>query len=243
MQHGTIAGLLNGIALAGLSFGAFADVQENPYRIITTRNAFGLRAILPQEIVRQPEPAVVPLPEIKLTGITTLSGAAKALIQVEDKQTKRTDFPAPLAVGESYQEITVLAIDVENSTVRIKRGDVEATLDFINHGVKPAVSALASSTIPIPAAPRVAAPPAFATPAGAPPSNRSIVTGGQPYDPNHQRPAQGPRIMSREEVEERIEFEREIRRRNNDPTHKLLPATRREETPYSFPAPATPVVR
>lgn len=232
MRHRTIAGFLSGIAVAGMTFGAFADVTKNPYQMIIARNPFGLRAMNLPETIKLPGPVMTPPREIKLTGITTLAGAAKAFFQVEDKHAKKTDFPAPLAIGESYQEITVLAIDVENNTVRIKSGDAETTLDFVNHGVKPTISALAPNAIPIQSVSRAPAPLAFATPVGALSNNRSIVTGGeQPYDPNRQRPVPPPRIMSREEVEARIELEREIRRQNNDPTHELLPPLSTRRTP------------
>ena len=57
------------------------------------------------------------------------------------KQSKKAAFPPPLAAGDNYNEITVVSIDIENNTVRIKNGDAETTLDFEKNGVKAAAVA------------------------------------------------------------------------------------------------------
>src|SRR6185503_14838617 len=133
MKRGTITGVFGTIIVAGFTLGAFADVKENPYQVIIDRNPFGLKAIPIPEPPKPPEAPVVPAPEIKLTGITTLGEQPKAFLQVEDKQTKKAEFPPPLAAGENYKDVMVVSIDVENHTVRIKNGDAETTLDFINN--------------------------------------------------------------------------------------------------------------
>ena len=129
--------------MAASSLGLLADVKENPYQVIIDRNPFNLRPIPPPAVAVAVETNAPPTPppEIKLTGITTLSGSPKAFLQVEDKQTKKAAFPPPLAAGDNYNEIMVVSIDVENNTVRIKNGDAETTLDFEKNGVKPAAVA------------------------------------------------------------------------------------------------------
>ena len=141
MKRGTVTGILGTIIVAGFSLGAFADVKENPYQVIIDRNPFGLKPIPEAPKAPPPEAPVTPPPEIKLTGITTLGAAPKAFLQVEDKQTKKAEFPPPLAAGESYKDLTVVSIDVDNNTVRIKNGDAETTLDFEKNGVKATVAA------------------------------------------------------------------------------------------------------
>jgi hypothetical protein len=140
--------LLGALALAGSSLGLLADVKENPYQVIIDRNPFNLRPIPPPAVAVAVETNAPPLPppEIKLTGITTLSGSPKAFLQVEDKQTKKPAFPPPLAAGDNFNEIVVVSIDVENNTVRIKNGDAETTLDFEKNGVKAA--AVAATPVP-----------------------------------------------------------------------------------------------
>jgi hypothetical protein len=136
MKRGTSTGIFGTIIVVGFSLGAFADVKENPYQVIIDRNPFALKAIPTTEAPKPPEAPVIPPPQIKLTGIETLGEQPKALLQVEDKQTKKAEFPPPLAAGENYKGIMVVSIDVENNTVRIKNDDAETTLDFINYGVE-----------------------------------------------------------------------------------------------------------
>src|SRR6185503_7956384 len=97
MKRGTIASILGTVAVAGFSFAALAEVKENPYQVITDRNAFGLRPIPPPPEPKKEEPPPVPPPDIKLTGITTLLGSPRVMLQVEDKQakdpTKKFSFP------------------------------------------------------------------------------------------------------------------------------------------------------
>lgn len=141
MKRGTVTGILGTIIVAGFSLGAFADVTENPYQVIIDRNPFGLKPIPPPPEAPKQEVPVTPPPEIKLTGITTLGAFPKVFLQLEDKQTKKADFPPPLAAGETYKELTVVSIDVDNNTVRIRNGDAESTLDFEKNGVKATVAA------------------------------------------------------------------------------------------------------
>ncbi len=150
MKRGTLTVLFGAIVVAGFSLGAFADVKENPYQVIIDRNPFNLRPIPPPPTVVVVETNAPPLPppEIKLTGISTLSGAPKVFLQVEDKQTKKASFPPPLAVGDNHFEISIVSIDVENNTVRIRNGDAETTLDFDKNGVKAA--AIAATPVPNP---------------------------------------------------------------------------------------------
>jgi len=143
MKRGTITGIVGTIIVAGFSLGAFADVKENPYQVIIERNPFGLKPVPPPPEAPKQEAPVTPPPEIKLTGITgpPLGASPKAFLQVEDKQTKKAEFLRPLAAGEDDKGITIVSIDVENSTVRIRNAGGETTLDFEKNGVKPAASA------------------------------------------------------------------------------------------------------
>jgi hypothetical protein len=193
MKRGTITGLFGTILVAGFSLGAFADVKENPYQVIIDRNPFGLKAIPIPEPPKQPEAPPIPPPEIKLTGITTLGEQPKAFLQVEDKQTKKTEFPPPLAAGENFKGLMVVSIDVENNTVRIKNDDAETTLDFVNNGVKTAsaggvapvahpggIAPLNQGGLPIPPAAGAAYNPnsAIPNPAAASSGRTALVSGG-----------------------------------------------------------------
>ncbi len=150
MKRGTIATILGTGAVLGFSFAAFAEVKENPYQIIIERNPFQLRAIPPPPEPKKEEAPPVPPPDIKLTGITTLLGTPRVMLQVEDKQakdpSKKFSFPI-IAEGDSDpgSGIAVVSIDVDNMRVRIKNGEAETTLDFKNNGIKAGGGAVASA--------------------------------------------------------------------------------------------------
>ena len=157
MKRGTIGTVFGAVALAGFTLAGHAEIKENPYQIIIDRNPFGLRPIPPPVETKKEEPVPpAPLPDIKLTGITDLLGQPQVMLQVENKQAKspaeKFSFPT-LAQGETEGGITVLAIDMNNMTARIKNGENEATLDFKKDGVKPGAGAVASAAVPHPGAP------------------------------------------------------------------------------------------
>jgi hypothetical protein len=179
MKRGTLVTFLAPIALISLSAALSAEVRDNPYQLIIERNPFGLKPPPP------PPPAPIetnapaaPPPDIKLTGITTLLGTPRVMLQVEDKQTKKPSFPM-LAEGESDMSgaVTVLAIDPDNLKVRIKNGDAETTLDFKTHGVKPGAGAVAAGgPTPTPQPGAIPPPPAFNNLQGN--NNRALIGGG-----------------------------------------------------------------
>lgn len=124
--------------MAGFSLGAFAELKENPYQVIIDRNPFGLRPIPPPPEVKPPDPITPPPLDIKLTGITTLLGPPRALLEITDPQTKKVDRPSPFVEGDVYKDtITIVSIDAENNRVKIRNGAAETTLDFEKNGIKP----------------------------------------------------------------------------------------------------------
>lgn len=151
--------------LAAFILNSAAATGSNPYEMIVARNPFALRPILEAEPQRSAVAPSALLPEIKITGITTLLTEPKALFQYEDKEAKKTEFPPLLSEGDTYKMLSVLQIDAENNRVRIRNGNTEMMLDFIANGVKPSVSAVAASSSKIAstagAAPTQTLPPAF----------------------------------------------------------------------------------
>ena len=68
---------------------------------------------------------------VRLTGISTLGGTKKALLEIYEKMPgKRPKFPPPLAEGESEGRIEVVSIDPEKSAVVIKADGMKRTLTF-----------------------------------------------------------------------------------------------------------------
>jgi hypothetical protein len=151
MKSATITGFLGTVIVAGFSLGAFAETKDNPYQVIIDRNPFGLRPI---PVVEPPKPPEAPPPpplEIKLTGITTLLGAPRALLEFTDPQTKKVDRPSPFVEGDVYKEtIQIVSIDADNNRVKIKNGEAETTLDFEKNGIKPGGATASAAPVPHP---------------------------------------------------------------------------------------------
>jgi hypothetical protein len=147
LNHRIMTGLVGTTLVAT----AVANVQESPYRVIVARNPFGLRPI-PILVEKAPEPTPPPaLPEVKITGITTLLGAARVTLQYEDKEAKKVEFPPLLREGERYKNLVIERIDTDSQTVVIRNGDVRTTLDFVHNGVKPSAQpTMVASATPAP---------------------------------------------------------------------------------------------
>jgi hypothetical protein len=143
--------IMTGLVGATLVATAVANVQESPYRVIAARNPFGLRPI-PILVEKAPEPTPPPLlPEVKITGITTLLGVPVVTLQYEDKQAKKVEFPPLLREGEGYKGLVVERIDTDSETVVIRNGDLRTTLDFVHNGVKPSAQpTMVASAAPAP---------------------------------------------------------------------------------------------
>lgn len=253
MKRGIIAGFFGTAVVATFSLGAFAEVRDHPYQIIIERNPFALKPIPPPvDTTKKEEPPPPPVPplEIKLTGITTLLGPPRVLLELVDTQTKKTERPPPLSEGDLVYNtaITILAIDAENGLVRIKNGDAETTLDFKNNGIKPSATASAAP-VPMnpagvlqPGQPNIygSTPGAF-NPAGGnqalgnlPPrplrtdvnNNLGITAGGGvPYNPNPQPLINPQPTLTRDEAEARIEATRRILEQQNNPQSRIMPPT------------------
>lgn len=259
MKHGTITGCLAAALLAGFSLGAHAENNDNPYRVIADRNPFALKPIPPPPPPPDTSvPTNTPPPvDIKLTGITTLLGPPKVFLQLVNAQTKKPDYPPPLQVGDKQNDVEILAIDTVAGTVRIKQGDAETTLDFEKNGIKSAIAG-GPAVPPVPGVAPVAVPPppvqngsraivagnpGVAPTAPAPANtglptrpvrsdfNNVILSGNQPNTPTPQ-PRTAMPSMSREEVEARIELQREeLRKREQSGSARpgmsgILPPTR-----------------
>jgi hypothetical protein len=191
--------IMTGLVGATLVATAAANVQESPYHIIVERNPFGLRPI-PVIVEKAPErPPPPPLPEVKITGITTLLGAARVTLQYEDKEAKKVEFPPLLREGERYKNLVVERIDTDTQTVVIRNGDHRTTLDFVHNGVKPS----AQPTMVAAAPPNVFAP---VPPGGRFGSSNVIVSGNvpntrPPLTPEQQR-AQAEILLRKKMAEE-----------------------------------------
>lgn len=144
-----------------------------PYKSIAERNVFNLRPPAPPPA---PPPPPSPTANVKLTGILTILGPKKAVLQIADPG-KPADSKI-LKEGEREGDIEVLEINEIEGTVRIRNRDQEAVLNFQDHGVKP-------PTGPVPATPATNVVMIGGRPVPVGPGGQPILTGlpGQPPTP------------------------------------------------------------
>jgi hypothetical protein len=127
-----IGGLIVAALILATAFPAFSEVKDNQYQVIIERNVFDVHAPPPP-----PQPSNEPPPPppsktvVKLTGITTLGGTAKALLEITPEPGKPAEKPI-LKVGERAAGVDLLEIDVANSTVKIRNGTAEFLVGFTN---------------------------------------------------------------------------------------------------------------
>ncbi len=139
------------ILFCAASKGAVAD-SANPYQGIVDRNVFGLK---PPPPPAKPEEKKVDAPKITLTGITTILGNKRVLMNVA--MPPKPPEPAKqqsliLAEGQREGEIEVMEIDEKAGSVKVNDYGTILTLNLDKDGAKlPAA---------VPAAPPPAAPPA-----------------------------------------------------------------------------------
>jgi hypothetical protein len=105
-----------------------AWAQTNPFEAILTRNVFGLVPIPPA--AKPPDP---PLPKITLTGITTVTGVARALLKMAPLPGAAGaggDRFFNLKLGERDGDLEVLEINEKSGTVVVAYTGRTLTLGF-----------------------------------------------------------------------------------------------------------------
>jgi hypothetical protein len=105
-----------------------ADTPRNPYLGITSSNVFRLKQ--PDRLTN--DAPVLPLPRIKLVGITTF-GDKRALLRVflpARSPDPATEFSCILAVGQRSGVIQLLAVDELAGSVRISNSGKEMLLNL-----------------------------------------------------------------------------------------------------------------
>lgn len=112
-----------GVSLAGPAFGG------NPYQCIFERNAFHLRPPEPTNV----DSSHLPLPKVRLTGITTILKGKRALLMVDFPATPRErpkEESYILAEGQRAGPIEVLAIDERTAHVEVDDSGTITNLTF-----------------------------------------------------------------------------------------------------------------
>src|SRR5215813_6311804 len=108
-QHRMQQGLC-GLLLAGACVSAWADVAKNPYESIVDRNPFALKPIPPppDPTTNAPPPPIVPPAQVEVTGITTITGDKRALLEIIPGPGKPMIRPPPLGEGERVESVEVV---------------------------------------------------------------------------------------------------------------------------------------
>jgi len=152
-----------GTTLLAVSFAALnaqaLEVRESPYDKIAARNLFDLHPAVTTS--QTPPPVVQQLPNVKLTGITTILGKPLALLTIAATKSQSAESVI-LALGQAVNGIEVKAIDEKAGVVRILNGGEPQMLNF-----EPATSpGMQPNPIPMPppAAPVQAKPETTMTP-------------------------------------------------------------------------------
>ena len=107
----------------------------NPYQGIVDRNVFGLK---PPPPPGKPEEKKIDLPPITLTGITTILGNKRALMNLQPPGKPVQSFI--LAEGQRDGELEVLEIDEKAGSVKVSQSGTIVPLTFEKNGAKLPVS-------------------------------------------------------------------------------------------------------
>lgn len=144
----------------------------NPYLAIAYRNPFGLKPRLPPPPIARPVAPVPPPVEVYLSGICTVGGMKKALLQVNDKAARqKIQYLPPLSEGTTEGRIRVVSIRTDTETVLITMDGRERKLTLDEDA--PKLAAVAARPVA----------PAFLS---------RVPTRGFPSSPLTTRPISGP---------------------------------------------------
>src|SRR5215470_5050359 len=94
----------------------WADARPNPYSSIVDRNPFGIKPPPPPQL-EAPPPPVAPLAKVVLTGVTSMFGPPRALLEITESEPGKGPVISKriLREGDRDGSIEVLSIDVANT--------------------------------------------------------------------------------------------------------------------------------
>jgi hypothetical protein len=110
----------------------------NPFRLIATRNAFGIKdpPPPPTPVVDTPPPPPPTPSNVTLTGFSLWQGRKKVYLQISAPGSKAPSY-RDMEEGDVQDDIEILGIDEKNETARIRNAGQEYTLNFKENGAKP----------------------------------------------------------------------------------------------------------
>lgn len=107
---------------------------ENPYGVITNRNAFGIRPP-PEPEVAAPVAPPAPPPNVFLTGVTHQRGKKRAFFVINRPGAKAPDYESAME-GDEIQDLKIQEINAKEGRVRVLVGGREVVLNFTDNGMK-----------------------------------------------------------------------------------------------------------
>lgn len=119
---------------------ATADpTNANPFRLISARNAFGIKEPV---VAPPPPPEAPPTPppvpsNVTLTGFSLWQGRKKVYLQISAPGSKAPSY-RDMEEGDIQDDIEILAIDEKNEIAKIRNAGQEFTLNFKDNAPKAA---------------------------------------------------------------------------------------------------------
>ncbi len=148
-----ISGVLVLVALAGSAamppaHAVPAGAMENPYGVITNRNAFGLRPPPDPEVAPPPAPPAPP-PNVFLTGVSHQRGVKRAFFVINRPGAKTPEYESAVE-GDEIQDLKIQEINAKEGKVRVLISGRELVLNFADNGMK---SVATPGAAPVPGRP------------------------------------------------------------------------------------------
>ena len=179
-------GVIAAVLLCAGAIAVWADTRPNPYLSIADRNPFVLKPIPPEVPPQEPTPPPIPLAKVVLTGVTSIFGPPRALLEITEQEPGKqpTVNKRILREGERDGSVEVLSIDVVHTSVRIKNGTVETNVIFEVAKSSPGPTGPTGPTgampppISLPSISPPAAPPSFTSVPTAPAAATPLNIGG-----------------------------------------------------------------
>jgi hypothetical protein len=113
--------------------------NANPFRLISVRNAFGIKEPV---VAAPPPPEVPPTPppvpsNVTLTGFSLWQGRKKVYLQISAPGSKAPSY-RDMEEGDIQDDIEILSIDEKNEVAKIRNAGQEFTLNFKDNAPKAA---------------------------------------------------------------------------------------------------------
>lgn len=135
------------LLLAAVVQADVTDLKDHPYRVIVDRNPFGLQdpPPPPNPSLTNPPPVKV---DVKFTGITSDGNSKRAWLMIPPGPGRAQPKYFSAAEGGGEDDITVLEINENETTVKILNAGVPVVLNFKDHGLAAPAAPVVPGALP-----------------------------------------------------------------------------------------------